>query len=444
VGFWGGLGGTRQHTNVAANFPPYIRKGMSDSYTDLSQALSRALAAERDSGHTADRVPAWTDFSSLANRHLDTAFALMLEQTRNLARGEEYALAEIVATKALSLQPDNAELIHLLAARYIDRGLNAQAIALLEDLRAQGNDQPITDRLLGQAAFRSGDTHRASAAFYRIAADARSHDWDSLKAAAEFFRFESARPSLRMLLTQMVSMRAGGRGGDRGGDPGAPNALAPDDPEVCLWWAEWLIDDLDHPEARVWLDRATGAAVPKSPLYWLIWRARFALDHPNDDAKYREATAGIFSVRAEESAAALEALVAAHPDFWEAHYFLGTCYRRMGRLADARGCFQRTLGFFDYPNAWLELGAVAGELGDPKAALEASLKANAHFNGNNHVALCNIAAAEMELKHYAEAQSWLAKAVEKKPESKAVKTLSAELARRMAKKPLLKRIFGGK
>lgn len=393
---------------------------------ELRAALDAAIATETDASLGCQRVDRWQAFATLAHRNQAPAFGLLLERIRQHGKGpahSDFALAELLCTKAMSIEPNDEEVITILAARYIDRGLHPQAMTMLQDLRAQGSESPIIDRLLGQACWRAGDSDGAAAAFYRIAADATKHDWESLKLAAEYFRFEGSRPSLRMLLFRMTEIRD-------------------DDPEVCLWRAEWHIEDLDRDQGLQWLDKAVARAEPASSLYWRIWRARFDFEHPDDAETYKGLTAGIFHVPPGESVSGLEALVRKHPDFWEAHYFLGTCYRRMGRLADAETCFRATVGFLDYPNAWLELGGVLGELGRTREAIEASTRANKHFEGRNHVPLCNLAAAHIELKDWESAAAWLDKAKAARPQSPAVKRLEAELAMRRSHRPWWRRMFG--
>jgi len=400
-----------------------------DPIATLRAALDACVASELDSTQSDKRVTRWQHFAELANRYQAPAFGLLVERIRRHGKGPDhadFALAEVLCTKALTLEPNDPEVVTVLAARYIDRGLHRQAVALLQDLRAQEVELPVIDRLLGQAAWRAGEQQVAAAAFYRIAAEASRHDWESLKLAAEYFRFEGSRPSLRMLLWRMTEMRD-------------------DDPDVNLWRGEWHIDDHDDEGAKHWLDLAAKHADPGSQLYWKIWRARFDYAHPEDAEKYRGVTAGIFAVPPQESLGVLQELVTKHPDFWEAHYFLGTCHRRMGKLTEAAECFRKTVGFLDFPNAWLELGGVLGELGRPKEALEASRKADQHFDGNNHVAVLNMAAATMELGDLSGARLLVDRARSMKPKSQAVVRLNAELSQRETRKPgLFKRLLGRK
>lgn len=398
-----------------------------DPVAELRESLDACIAAELDAAQSQERTPRWQAFSQLANRHQAPAFGLLVERIRKhgaTPTPADLALAELLCTKALSLEPSDPEVVTILAARYIDRGLHQQAVALLQDLRAQEVTLPVIDRLLGQAAWRAGNSDVAAAAFYRIAAEPHRHDWESLKLAAEYFRFEGSRPSLRMLLFRMTEMRD-------------------DDPDVCYWRGEWHAGDNDGPEAAKWFERAEQLAEPRSQLYWQIWRARFEFQHPEDMEKYKAATAGIFAVSPSESLGPLAELVAKHPDFWEARYFLGTCHRRMGELAKAAECFRSVVACLDFPNAWLELGGVLGELGQPKAALEASTKADQLFEGKNHVAVLNMAAARLELGDLAAAGELVARARSLKPASKAVGRLEAELESRRNRKPgFFGRLFG--
>ncbi len=379
----------------------------------LNASFSKALSLKDEEALEQKRTSLWQEVERYAWKDSGGAFQTLVKLIKQYGRQSQGEQAEMLAAKALSLKAHDPFLLAFLAKRYLERALYPQALQLLENIPEEKGYEFQRDLLLGKAAWRIGDLEKARAAFYRIASSHQHVDIESIKGALEFFRTEHDRTALRMLL-QTVTQEAQG---------------AKDDPEICLWMAEWLLEDQDDEEAEVWLTRAQGQLDKGSNLYWQAWRLLFQRQHPEEEKAYRSLTAGIFQRPAEESLKKLEDLVKTYPDFWEAWYFLGTCYRRLGKNKLAIRCFEKVLEFFDYPNAWLELGALYGEQRKPHKALKASLKAQEHLGEENHVIWCNLAAAYFESGQETQGKEALMRAEKLQPTSKGLIRLKEYLSK---------------
>jgi|GEM_PF-6080899 len=376
------------------------------SENEAVERLNLALQTERNSAASDDRNAAWRMVEAGARDQPEQMLSAMLDALRECINTEELDLGELIATKALSLDHDHPELELFLAERYAARGLHPQALALMKGQVARGALSPRAERIMGLSSWRLGQMDQARAAFFRLSSLVQSGEanWPEARTTVEFFKAESDRPTLRMLLESLSERKS-------------------DDPELCLWMAEWLIEDLDEPRAREWLERALSLADSGSDLASRIWRVQFALSHPEDAESYRKTTIGIFHKSPEESRRVLEDILSRHPEFTEARFYLGTCYRRQGRAQDAVSCFEAVVAEQPTPNACLELGALYGELGRPAEALATSLQADELFEHTNHVAVCNIAAAHLELGDLEACRAALARAKEMRSEFPAIKRI---------------------
>lgn len=368
--------------------------------------LDTAIKLENGEATDAERAEAWREFAAYAQSHPQACLDLLVTMMKYHRDAGDGATAELLATKALGFDKYHPEVVFLLAERYAERGLHPQALELIRQQKEQGDLPPRADRILGLSSWRTGQMDAARTAFFRLATAVQNGEasWKDARTTVEFFKAENDRPTLRMLLESLSQRKS-------------------DDPELCLWMAEWLIEDLDDEQAKTWLERALELASDNQELANRIWRVQFALKHPEDAESYRKLTIGIFHNSPEDARKGLEDILSRHPDFTEARYFLGTCYRRQGKVLPAAQCFETVIKNQPMPNAYLELGALYGELGRPKDALEVSLKANEIFEGNNPVVLCNIAAAQLELGNQDACKEALERAREIKPDTPAIKRI---------------------
>jgi len=246
--------------------------------------------------------------------------------------------AVVALEHADSLQPlRDADSVRL-AELYVEADADATARSRLRRIKPESPEYAHAQDVLGVLAARSGDVAAARLAFER-AVDAGTQDAAVVRRLAEILAVQGDVPGAIARFRQAIEL-------------GAPT-------DARLGLARVLIASGDSAGAErelelVLHDERIGETAARAR------RLRLGLRHR--DLEERLERGGQTAVSGTEdqldgARSELEAVVAADPDLWEAHFALGLVARRRGDVAAAERSLRRVLELWpDQPDALHELG----------------------------------------------------------------------------------------
>jgi tetratricopeptide (TPR) repeat protein len=327
------------------------------------------------------------------------------------ARELRHAAHETLLAAALALSPWHVDANLAMARSYLGRGLARQAHVMLSNVRkhrggAKEPEHAGLDEMLLRVAQAAGMGEDARAAAYRLAINTDSH-WEGLLAAADFFRAENDLDAQRTLFARMIKQR-------------------PDDPDANVLIASWLHDEGYDKEAQKHIERAIATARSREQRV-RAQRLLFEIKFPEDDAEFRKLTESFFATKPRESLPVLKRLTRKHPALAEAWLFLGFALRRDRQLVDAINAFERCVKLTADPNAHKELGALYGEINEPRLAVKHARQALELLGEHDRISWINLGAALCELRRLNEASTALSHARDLDPHSPQVSMLEQSI-----------------
>jgi Tfp pilus assembly protein PilF len=246
--------------------------------------------------------------------------------------------AVVALEHADSLQPlRDADSVRL-AELYVEADADATARSRLRRIKPESPEYAHAQDVLGVIAARSGDVAAARVAFER-AVDAGTRDAAVVRRLAEILSVQGDVPAAIARFRDAIAL-------------GAPS-------DARLGLARILIASGDAAGAEreldlVLRDERIGETAARAR------RLRLGLRHHDLEERLERSGQSAVSGAEDQLDTArneLEAVVAADPDLWEAHFALGLVARRRGDVAAAERSLRRVLDLWpDQPDALHELG----------------------------------------------------------------------------------------
>jgi tetratricopeptide (TPR) repeat protein len=257
----------------------------------------------------------------LANVRLNLALALYKSARLERAAGE--------LSRVLEAEPANLQALHLLADTYINLGNFDAVIELLQPLGKQAEDDRTLAYALGTAYIRKRDTARGQPLVDRLFRDGESAEALMLLAAAQMSAndFAGARDNLAKAVARNTEL------------PGVHRAYAMalmatgDQAGARVEFEQELARNANDFEANLNMAAIHKKEREMEPAEKYIAKA-LDVRPESQAARYQLATVQMATGRFEEARAELEGIVAAAPDFIEAHVSLATVYYRLDRKPD--------------------------------------------------------------------------------------------------------------
>ncbi len=365
----------------------------------VREALGRAWERAGDD----DRAIAAYQSALALDEHRPEAWlrlGILLKRNQRDPQGAVAALERALALGAPRARALNELGVALAYSGAMEKALRAWEEAIATD---PGWGAPYANAL--KAALSLGDEKRARSLFESGASKAAERPEASLY--IQWSEYLRTRPKKFDEALQAI-----GRGA----------AAFPDSAEMTYYQGEVLRSADRAAEARAAYTRAASLDPEGAAGRIAIWarRAMFIMDFPGDEKEFQACARQYFEAlekggrdqakRLEKSLKRLDALVAKHPDFWNAWLLRGGALRRLGRPEEARASLDRTLAIHPAePNALQELGLLLREQGraaEGRKALERALQ----IAPRDPMILMNLALIEGDLGMFDEAEARLARA----------------------------------